>query len=138
MDKQKAFDAVVKQGLGAATSERTADAVAQDAKVRGAAPAIAEAVDKILEGVVMAARNSGVDLPSDVVKASAETMVMAMSAMMAQAGGAKDAESLAAEVMSILAQEDEQAEEQPEQAEPPQAAPGAPGALGAVRSGGVM
>lgn len=100
--KQKAFDTVLRQGLGAVTSQESAAAVAQDAAVRGPEAAIAEAVDRSIEGVVKAAQGAGVELPPEVVSAAATAIASAMSMMMAEAGGTDDPKALLQAVMEQL------------------------------------
>jgi hypothetical protein len=100
--EQGAFDTMLRQALGALTQEQSASAVAQDAEARGPDAAIAEAVDRVMEGVVTAAQKAGVDLPQEAVKAAAVTTAGAMVSMMAQADGTDDPKALLQAVIQRL------------------------------------
>ena len=120
--KQKAFDAVVKQGLGALTSDDSAKTVMEDASVRGIDKAIADAVDTALEGIVKAAKDAGVDLPPDVIEAAAMTIAGSLVAMAVKSGAEADPKELLMMVQQQLGLDEEppQEGEMPEEAPPTQ------------------
>ena len=121
--KQGAFDTMVRQALGALTSEQSAAAVAEDAAARGPEAAIAEAVDRALEGIVTAAQKAGVRLPPEAVKGAAVAVAGAMSSMMAEAGGTEDPKALLQAVMQILSEGGGEGEPGPEEGPGPEEMP---------------
>ena len=126
MDRSQAmYDMALKQGMGAMTDPEASEALADDAEERGAAAALADAVDRCLEGVASAAGAAGAELPPEVMEAVAGTMVLAMAQALVEADAADDPEALAVEVMQILGLGAPQGE--------PDEGNGQPGALRAVQ-----
>lgn len=99
---QGMFDGAVRQGLQAVTSPEVHQRVAQDAQTRGPAFAIAEAVSQALAGVDDAAKQSGIQVPREVMEAAAVAIAQIMIAMMADAGMVDDPQKTQADVMAMF------------------------------------
>jgi hypothetical protein len=100
--QQKAFDTVLKQGLGAVTNPEAAQQVAADAQQRGPASAIAAAVDQALEGVTMAAQQAGVQLTPEIIGPAAKALALLMAAMMVESGFSGDVQELAMQALQEM------------------------------------
>jgi hypothetical protein len=131
------MDKAARQAVKVLTSEEAAISVARDAKTRGPAPAIADALNQVVEGITAAADGAGVMLPLEVVDGVKEAMAQLLVAMMVGSGLAQDPDALMQELQPLLADEPEPAEGaptgEPPMQEPMQAPPG--GSLAMARGG---
>ncbi len=100
--KQKLLDTAARQAARSVTSPKAAEAIARDAKVRGPAPAIADALGGVVEAIGKAAAGSGVQIPDDVAQATVMSVAQLLVGMMVDAGMAEDPEALMAEVEAAM------------------------------------
>lgn len=102
MAENAMLDKTLQMGMQGVTDERVSQRILQDAQQRGPAMAIAEAISQVMDGVVGAAQQGGVEIPREVAEASAAAMARILAHMMAKAGGAEDPEELTKQIVTIL------------------------------------
>lgn len=100
--KQALFEQASKQAAKMLTSEKAATAIARDAKARGPAAAIVEALKQAVQVMTAAAGKSGIQIPPDVAMAAALAVAQVLVTLMVKAGLADDPKALYQEVEAGL------------------------------------
>lgn len=100
--KQAIFEQATKQAAKMLTSEKAATAIARDAKARGPAAAIVEALKQAVQVMTAAAGKSGIQIPPDVAMAAALAVAQVLVTLMVKAGLAEDPKALYQEVQAGL------------------------------------
>lgn len=100
--KQAVLEQAAKQGAKMLTSDKASLAIAKDAKVRGPAVAIVDALKQAMQVMTAAAGKAGVQIPPDVAMATALSLAQLLVSMMVAAGLAKDPQALFEQVQQGL------------------------------------
>lgn len=140
---QAIFDKLGRMALQELSKPEAANAIGSTAKTMGAAPAIAQALQAVMGGIVDAAGKAGVEVPPDAIEQAQIAIAGVLASMLSEAGLADNPDQVMAEVAKLMGGgggEDEAAESPQQEAgehgpggEPMDEPPG--GALAQMRGG---
>jgi hypothetical protein len=96
------FNMGVMQAARMLTTPKATEALLQDAKTRGPAPAIAESVKSTLQVVQQAAAGAKVQMTPDVIAAASTALAQLLVVAMVNAGFAPDPQALMGQVQQAM------------------------------------